>query len=105
MTAGLTTLKIIQAPGFYTTLQKNTEYLVQGLKAAADQYGAPLTVNHIGSMFGVFFNEQDPITTFHQVMNSRLERFKFFFHHMLEYGVHIAASAYEAGFILTAHTQ
>ena len=104
MTAGLTTLKLIQAPGFYEKLADNTAYLINGIKATADEHNIPVTVNHIGSMFGIFFNEHDPITNFQQVMNSNLERFTAFFHHMLDHGVHMAASAYEAGFLSATHT-
>ena len=104
MTAGLTTLKLIQAPGFYEKLADNTAYLVKGIKAAADAHNVPVTVNHIGSMFGLFFNKHDPITDFQQVMAGNLERFTAFFHHMLDHGVHMAASAYEAGFLSAAHT-
>ena len=104
MTAGLTTLKLIQAPGFYEKLADNTAYLINGIKAAADAHHVPVTVNHIGSMFGLFFNEHDPITDFQQVMSGNLERFTAFFHHMLDHGVHMAASAYEAGFLSAAHT-
>ena len=104
MTAGLTTLKLIQAPGFYEKLADNTAYLINGIKAAADAHHVPVTVNHIGSMFGLFFNEHDPITDFQQVMAGNLERFTAFFHHMLDHGIHMAASAYEAGFLSAAHT-
>ena len=105
MTAGLTTLKLIQAPGFYEKLADNTAYLINGIKAAADVHHIPVTVNHIGSMFGLFFNEHDPITDFQQVISGNLERFTAFFHHMLDHGIHMAASAYEAGFLSAAHTQ
>ncbi|GMR21342.1 MAG: glutamate-1-semialdehyde 2,1-aminomutase [Gammaproteobacteria bacterium] len=105
MTAGMVTLNKIAEAGFFETLSKKTQDLAQGLKARADQCGVPMTTQYVGGMFGVFFTDQDPITTFSQVMTCNVERFRAFFHGMLEQGVYLAPSAFEAGFVSAAHSE
>ena len=104
MTAGIVTLNLIQASGFYDNLSKNTKQLAQGLVVRADQQGIPLSVNCAGGMFGFFFTKESKVTTFEQVQQCNLDQFNQFFTSMLEQGVYLAPSAYEAGFVSAAHT-
>lgn len=104
MAAGLTTLKRISQPGFYEALSEKTAKLAKGLETVAHDEGIALTTNQVGGMFGYFFTEQHPITRFNQVVNTDIERFKHFFHMMLDEGVYLAPSAFEAGFVSSAHT-
>ena len=105
MTAGLTSLELISAPGFYEPLFERTEQLVTGLRRESERAGIPLTTNHVGSMFGFFFSEEDKVSNYEQVMNCDIERFNRFFHLMLEQGVYFAPAAYEAGFLSSAHSE
>ncbi len=100
--AGLATLKLIQAPGFYEKLEKTTQSLVQGLAAEAKAAGVAFSAQSIGSMFGLYFRATAP-TSFAEVMESDRERFNRFFHAMLERGIYLAPSAFEAGFVSAAH--
>ena len=104
MTAGIVTLNLIRASGFYENLGKITKQLAQGLVMRADQQGIPLTVNCAGGMFGFFFSNEKKITTFEQVTQCDLDRFSQFFTAMLDRGIYLAPSAYEAGFVSAAHT-
>lgn len=103
MAAGLKTLELISAPGFYEALQIKTETLVSGIRQAAAQAGVAMTSNQVGGMFGLFFSEAENISRFEQVMQCDQERFKRFFHGMLAEGVYLAPSAFEAGFVSAAH--
>lgn len=104
--AGLCVLNQISADGFYDELAAKTEHLMQGFKQEAKAAGIPLNVVSVGGMFGFFFTEETaPITTFKQVQQCDLERFKRFFHLMLDEGVYLAPSAYEAGFVSSCHNQ
>jgi glutamate-1-semialdehyde 2,1-aminomutase len=103
MAAGLTTLELIAAPGFHQRLGAATDLLMQGLAAAAAHAGIPLTTNHVCGMFGLFFTDQ-PVDTFAQVMACDVDRFRRFFHAMLDAGVYFAPSAFEAGFLSAAHS-
>jgi glutamate-1-semialdehyde 2,1-aminomutase len=105
MAAGLKTLELISAPGFYAELEARTEKLVSGVLNAAHRCGVPLTANQAGGMFGLFFTEQDTVENFAQVMSCKVERFKLFFHGMLRRGVYLAPSAFEAGFVSAAHSE
>lgn len=105
MAAGLTTLRLIQKPGFYDQLEEKVQYLLNGLKRVAAEANVPLTTNSAGSMFGFFFSHEENITNFNQVMASNSDRFKRFFHKMLERGVYLAPSSFEAGFMSIAHSQ
>jgi glutamate-1-semialdehyde 2,1-aminomutase len=101
--AGLTTLKLISAPGFHATLSDYTSLMLQGLQDRADAAGIPFVTTQAGGMFGLYFSGADDIVTFDDVMASDAERFKRFFHLMLAGGVYLAPSAFEAGFTSIAH--
>lgn len=105
MAAGLATLNLLETAGFYEQLSARTEQLVTGLQAEADRAGIAMTTNHVGSMFGVFFTEESPITNYAQVMAGNIERFNQFFHGMLQEGVYLAPACYETGFMSAAHTE
>ena len=100
--AGLKTLEIVAREGFYECLAGQTEKLMLGLKTAADQAGVPFAVDSVGGMFGFYFTSAVP-TSFAEVTQSNIEAFKLFFHAMLDEGVYLAPSAYEAGFTSIAH--
>jgi glutamate-1-semialdehyde 2,1-aminomutase len=100
--AGLATLKLVQQPGFFETLEATTRGLVDGLQAEARKAGAAFSAQSIGSMFGVYFRASSP-RSFAEVMQADRERFNRFFHEMLKHGVYLAPSAYEAGFVSAAH--
>lgn len=104
MAAGLKTLDLIAQPGFYQALSEKTEQLTLGLKARATKADIALTTNSIGGMFGLFFSPEKQISRFAQVMQCDQDLFKRFFHAMLEQGVYLAPSAFEAGFVSAAHT-
>ena len=104
MAAGLTTLNIISQDGFYEDLTKQTEKLAKGLEGRAAKANIPLTTNQAGAMFGFFFTEDKNITTFEQVSACDAERFQKFYHGMLEEGIYLAPSAYETGFVSSAHS-
>ena len=104
MTAGITTLKLISVPGFFEKLSATTQSLVKGITQAAEKFTIPLTTNQVGGMFGLFFSDDEKVSTFSQVMACNQERFKRFFHGMLNEGVYLAPSAFEAGFVSSAHT-
>ena len=101
--AGLAMLKAIQQPGFYEALTERTQQLTAGLQGAADKAGIPFTTNQVGGMFGCFFTDQKDIHRFDQVMSCDAERFKRYFHLMLQNQVSLAPSAFEAGFVSAAH--
>ncbi|MDZ7752259.1 MAG: glutamate-1-semialdehyde 2,1-aminomutase [Gammaproteobacteria bacterium] len=103
MAAGLKTLELISAPGFFEDLSIKADRLTTGLRAAAADAGIPFTTNQAGGMFGLFFSEEPRITRFDQVTACDMERFKRFFHGMLDRGIYLAPSAFEAGFISAAH--
>lgn len=104
MAAGLTTLKLIQAEGFYDELTRKTQRLVNGLRTVAEKHNIPFTTNSAGSMFGVFFNEAEQVTCYQQVMAGDNDRFNQFFHGMLKEGVYLAPACFEAGFMSAAHS-
>lgn len=103
MAAGLKTLELIAQPGFYQALTEKTEKLTSGLKVLAHQAGIALTTNSVGGMFGLFFSVEQQVTSFAQVMQCDQQLFKRFFHAMLEQGIYLAPSAFEAGFVSAAH--
>tara|TARA_R110002073_G_scaffold334916_1_gene525596 strand:- start:39338 stop:40624 length:1287 start_codon:yes stop_codon:yes gene_type:complete len=104
MAAGLATLNKISAEGFYDTLAARTTKLVEGLEAIARESGIAFTTNQVGAMFGLFFTDQTQVKSFEQVMKCDSEKFNRFFHAMLDRGVYLAPSAFEAGFVSIAHT-
>jgi len=103
MAAGLATLEGISQEGFHERLAATTRTLVEGLQSAADDAGIPFTTNHVGGMFGLFFTDQKPVRHYAQVMACNVERFRRFYHAMLDAGIYLAPSAYEAGFVSAAH--
>ncbi|MBI6953397.1 glutamate-1-semialdehyde 2,1-aminomutase [Pseudomonas sp. CCOS 191] len=103
MAAGLTTLKLISRPCFHDELSAFTSRMLDGLQQRADAVGIPFVTTQAGAMFGLYFSGADDIVTFDDVMASDAERFKRFFHLMLEGGVYLAPSAFEAGFTSIAH--
>ena len=104
MAAGLTTLELISAPGFHARLAATTDTLMQRLATAAARADIPLATNHVCGMFGLFFTGERRVDTFAKVMASDAQRFKRFFHAMLDAGVYLAPSAFEAGFLSAAHS-
>ena len=105
MAAGLACLNELKKAGNEQRLNTLTEKLCQGLKAAADKHGVPFVVNQVGDMFGIFFTEQPQVTSYAEVMQCDTEKFKVFFHKMLDQGVYLAPSAFEAGFMSLAHSE
>jgi len=103
VTAGMVTLTEISKPGFFDQLSAKTQVLLDGLSARADSAGIPFTTNQVGGMFGCFFSEEESVTCFSQVMACDVDRFKNYFHLMLNNGVYLAPSAFEAGFVSAAH--
>ncbi|NLY63382.1 MAG: glutamate-1-semialdehyde 2,1-aminomutase [Alcaligenaceae bacterium] len=101
--AGLATLDILGRPGFYENLEAQTQKLVQGLTERAKAAGVPFSADSVGGMFGLYFRDSIP-TSFAEVSDSNTEAFKVFFHAMLDQGVHLAPSAFEAGFVSATHT-
>ena len=101
--AGLVTLKKIAAPGFYEALAAKTKALVDGLTAAAKQRGVTFSAQSVGGMFGLYFSATPP-TSYAEVMACDKEAFNRFFHAMLEKGIYLAPSAFEAGFVSAAHS-
>jgi glutamate-1-semialdehyde 2,1-aminomutase len=104
MAAGIATLELIQAPGFYDTLESKAKQLTEGLNERAKNAGIPFTSTYAGGMFGLFFSDDTSISTFAQVMACNKTRFNAFFQHMLGAGIYLAPSAFEAGFVSIAHS-
>jgi len=100
--AGIATLKLVEQPDFQKQIEATTRALVEGLAAEAKKAGVAFSSQSIGSMFGIYFRAAPP-TSFAEVMQCDRERFNRFFHAMLENGVYLAPSAYEAGFVSAAH--
>lgn len=103
VTAGLETLKLIQAPDFHAKLTAMTKKLVDGLVTLAKEAGVVFSAQSVGGMFGLYFSEQCP-TSFAEVMQTNKDNFNLFFHSMLASGVYLGPSAFEAGFVSAAHT-
>jgi glutamate-1-semialdehyde 2,1-aminomutase len=104
MAAGLAALAEIRKPGVYDVLTAKTTQLIEGLAAAAKEVGIPLATTQVGGMFGVFFSTEAKITNYQQATQCDIAAFKRFFHLMLDQGVYLAPSAYEAGFLSIAHS-
>jgi glutamate-1-semialdehyde 2,1-aminomutase len=100
--AGLATLKLVQAPGFFERLSEATRSLARGLQQAAHEAGVSLCAESVGGMFGVYFAPRPP-RSYTQVMACDRDAFNRFFHAMLQEGVYFAPSAFEAGFVSAAH--
>ncbi|HOP21611.1 MAG TPA: glutamate-1-semialdehyde 2,1-aminomutase [Gammaproteobacteria bacterium] len=105
MTAGSVMLDIISKPGFYEDLSHKTQKLVDGLEKIAKQNNIPFHTVNLGGMFGLFFTEKSEINNFADLSNCNEQSFKDFFHKMLENGVYLAPSAYEAGFVSSTHDE
>ncbi len=103
MAAGFATLEAISRPGFHAALAAATGRLVSGIAAAAQESGIALATNHVCGMFGLFFTPETQVHSYRQVMACDVARFRKFFHRMLDAGVYLAPSAYEAGFVSAAH--
>ena len=103
MAAGYACLSEISKPGYEQQWAHATEQLVAGMRDLAQKHHIPLVTNHVGGMFGFFFTNQDAITCLTDVQACDLNRFKRFFHLMLEHGVYLAPSAFEASFMSLAH--
>lgn len=104
MAAGLKTLEIIAEAGFYVTLSAKVEKLTSGIMDVARQAGIPMTENHVGGMFGLFFSDEENVSSFQQVTRCDQERFKKFFHGMLDERIYLAPSAFETGFVSSMHS-
>ena len=102
MAAGLATLELIQAPGFHAALERRTHELCDGFEAAAREAGVPVTTTRSCAMFGLFFTDRK-VETFADATSCDIAAFRRFFHGMLRRGVYLAPSAYEAGFLSSAH--
>jgi glutamate-1-semialdehyde 2,1-aminomutase len=101
--AGLATLKLIQAPGFHSALNAQTKQLVDGLVGAAKEAGVKFSAQNVGGMFGIYFSAECP-TSYDEVMQCDKDAFNHFFHAMLDEGIYLAPSAFEAGFVSAAHS-
>ena len=102
--AGLATLRLIQKENFYEDLAKMTHALVKGLEDASKAFNHAFSARNVGGMFGLYFSDKAP-DSFDEVMASDREKFKQFFHYMLDEGIYFGPSAFEAGFVSAAHTQ
>ena len=104
--AGLATLTLVQATGFYEKLDATTHALCKGLSEAAASHRVAFSAQHVGGMFGLYFRQGNdgPPQSYTEVMQCDKERFNAFFHAMLAEGVYLAPSAYEAGFVSSAHS-
>lgn len=103
VTAGLTTLKLVQAPGFYEKLTAQTAKLMEGMKQAAQKAGVTFSAQSVGGMFGLYFSASNP-TSYTEMLLADKTAFNKFFHSMLDSGIYLGPSAFEAGFVSAAHT-
>jgi len=103
MTAGLKTLELLSEPGFHDRIAAQTERLTQGMAERARAAEVPFTTNQAGAMFGLFFTDAGPVTDYAGATACDQDRFRRFFHAMLDEGVYLAPSAFEAGFVSAAH--
>ena len=103
MAAGLAMLKALSEPGFYSRLGNKVKTLCEGVQAAADQHSIPFSTNYVGGMFGWFFTDSSPVNNFAQATACDISRFQKFYHLMLGEGIYLAPSAFEAGFVSSAH--
>ena len=105
MTAGLKTLELIATPGFFDELTHKTAHLTNGLREKAEAAGVPVAVNQVGGMFGLFFTDAEVVANFSESTACNQEQFRRFFHAMLDRGVYMAPSSFEAGFVSIAHSE
>lgn len=104
MAAGVATLKCLQQPGFYEILDARSAMLAQGLREAASQAGLPVVTNRVGSMLGLFFTDQ-PVSNFAEAQKSNVALFARYYKEMLQRGIYLAPSQYEAAFVSSAHSE
>jgi glutamate-1-semialdehyde 2,1-aminomutase len=104
MNVGLATLNLISSKDFYESLKQKTKMLVYGITESAEKMNVPLTMNYVCGMFGLFFTDEKIIDSFEKVMGCNKERYNNFFHGMLEEGIYLAPSSFEAGFISSSHS-
>ena len=105
MTAGIATLKIIsETPGFYEALSSKTAGLCDGIRQQAEKFGLKLQFHQAGSMFGMFFSDK-PVYDYESAKQSDIGAFNTYFHAMLEQGINLAPSQFEAGFMSSAHSE
>ncbi|ALO43228.1 glutamate-1-semialdehyde 2,1-aminomutase [Pseudoalteromonas phenolica] len=104
MAAGLKALELLSQGNLHQELEAKSKALCEGFQQAANEAGIPLTTNYVGGMFGFFFTTAESVNSYQQATECDLERFKKFFHLMLEEGVYLAPSAFEAGFVSSMHT-
>lgn len=105
MAAGLATLDGLSQPGFFEALEQKSIQLTEGFKSIAAEAGIPMATEYAGGMFGFFFSELDKVTSFAEATACDADRFNHFFHSMLDQGVYLAPSLYEAGFISAVHSE
>lgn len=105
VSAGLATLRKVQAPGFYEQLTKTTQALCEGFASCAKAANIAVSTNAVGSMFGWFFTDRQHVNSYEQAMACNNEQFKLFFHAMLNEGVYLAPSCFEAGFVSIVHNE
>ncbi|WOT04408.1 glutamate-1-semialdehyde 2,1-aminomutase [Shewanella youngdeokensis] len=103
MSAGLAQMEALCEDGVYEQLAAKTQYIAEGLKASANKHGIPMAINYVGGMFGFFFTDAEKVTSFEQVTQCDAAMFPEFYHGMLDEGVYLAPSAFEAGFLSLAH--
>lgn len=104
MAAGLANLRLLEQRGVYEDLAEKTLALSEGMQTLAEAAGIPFRINVVPGMFGWFFTDQPKVSRYEEVMASNVDRFRRFFHGMLERGVYLAPSAFEAGFVSTVHS-
>jgi glutamate-1-semialdehyde 2,1-aminomutase len=104
MAAGLKTLELISVPGFHARLGAMTDVLMEELREAASRARVAMATNHVCGMFGLFFTAEPKVDSFARVMACDVQRFNRFFHRLIDAGVYVAPSAFEAGFLSAAHT-
>jgi len=104
MAAGLANLNLISKDGFYDAINSKVIKLTDGIVNAAKDAAIPMSSNVVGAMFGLFFTEEEKVTNFAQVSKCNVDRFKAFYHGMLNEGIYMAPSAYETGFVSSAHS-
>ena len=104
MAAGLASLTEIEQDGLYEKLTTATKNLAEGFKILANKHGIPMSVNYVGSMFGLFFTDVERVTNYQQAISCNTKQFNLFYHGMLDKGVYLAPASYEAGFVSAMHT-
>lgn len=103
MAAGLKTLELVSKEGFYDELKAKTDYLIEGINKVFEKNGKTISTNHVCGMFGLFFTDRK-VESYKDAMSSDIEFFKKFYHGMLNEGIYLAPSAFEAGFVSNAHS-